>query len=195
MELENAVLEGLKDQLMHPDCVRAFVAEFHAEINRMAAAMDEERDKIVKDLKRIDRQIERIVQAIKEGVPALTLKNELIDLETRKCDLEQSLKDTPPPVVRLHPNLADLYSQKIADLTNALDAEAHRHEASETIRNLIDEIRLVPRNGQLKIELFGELGALINLADDKARSKTTRAQVTMVAGAGFVQAPTIQRAV
>ena len=193
LDLENAVLEGLKDHLMHPDCVRAFVAEFHAEINRLAAAADTERDKTIKDLERVDREIGLIVQAIKDGVPALTLKNELTDLEARKRKLEQSLENAPAPVVRLHPNLADLYSQKVADLTNALNAESQRHEAFETIRGLIEEVRLVPLKGKLEIELYGELSALINLANKNPRFKETEAQVTLVAGAGFVQAPTIQR--
>jgi site-specific DNA recombinase len=131
----------------------------------------------------VERELVHIIQAIKDGVPALTLKNELTDLEARKQELEHSLKRAPAPVVRLHPNLAQLYSRKVADLTNALNADAHRHEASETIRTLIDEVRLVPTEGKLDIELFGELGALINLANDNPRTKEAGVQVTLVAGA------------
>ena len=51
------------------------------------------------------------------------------------------------------------------------------------IRELIDEIRLVPEDGKLRAELYGELAALINLANEHPRSKGTGAQVTLVAGA------------
>jgi hypothetical protein len=47
---------------------------------------------------------------------------------------------------------------------------------------LIEEIRLVPENGKLKIELYGELAALLNLANEHPRSKGTGVQITLVAG-------------
>ena len=58
-----------------------------------------------------------------------------------------------------------------------------RTEAAEAIRALIEEVRLVPDAGSLKIELYGELAALINLANEHPRSKGTGVQVTLVAGA------------
>ena len=48
----------------------------------------------------------------------------------------------------------------------------------------------MPKNGTLKIELFGQLAALINLTNKNPRSKETGVQVTLVAGAGLIQAPT-----
>jgi hypothetical protein len=41
------------------------------------------------------------------------------------------------------------------------------------IRGLIEEIRFVPEKGSLRIELFGELGALISLANQHPRSSGT----------------------
>jgi hypothetical protein len=55
--------------------------------------------------------------------------------------------------------------------------------ASEAIRALIDEVRLIPDKGELRIGLYGELGALIGLANKHPRSRETGAQVTLVAGA------------
>ena len=64
-----------------------------------------------------------------------------------------------------------------------------RSEATAALRGLIEEIRLVPANGKLRIELFGEFAALIALASgDDFRIKHPRAgeaagvQVTLVAG-------------
>jgi hypothetical protein len=50
-------------------------------------------------------------------------------------------------------------------------------------RELIEEIRLVPKNGTLRIELYGKLAALVNLANEYPRSKGTGVQVMLVAGA------------
>ena len=58
-------------------------------------------------------------------------------------------------------------------------------DAAQAIQGLIEEVRLVPENGTLKIELFGQLAALINLTNKNPRSKETGAQVTLVAGVGF----------
>jgi len=68
-------------------------------------------------------------------------------------------------------------------LTGALNAEELRHVASETIRDLIGNIRLTPNDNRLEIELFGEPGALLGLAHKNPRFKETGVQVTMVAGA------------
>ncbi len=60
-------------------------------------------------------------------------------------------------------------------------------EAFNIIRSLIDEVRLVPEGGNLRIELKGELAGILNLCDAKkkpAASYEERAeQIKMVAGA------------
>ena len=69
--LEARVLDGLRKELMHPDLVKAFIDEFHREANRLAADHDIGRDRLVRDLEKTNRDLKRIVQAIKDGVPAL----------------------------------------------------------------------------------------------------------------------------
>jgi site-specific DNA recombinase len=86
---------------------------------------------------------------------------------------------------RLHPNLAELYWQKVENLAASLNEEDTRLEAAECLRELIEEIRLVPKGRKLQIELYGELAALLNRANEHPRSKGTGVQVTLVAGVGF----------
>jgi hypothetical protein len=59
----------------------------------------------------------------------------------------------------------------MSPLGEALNDEHTRTEAAGCIRELIEEIRLVPEKGRLRIELFGELAALINLAGGRPRGK------------------------
>ena len=65
----------------------------------------------------------------------------------------------------------------------------------QLIHGLIDEVRLVPENGGLRIVLSGELAGILSLCDSKkkpASSYEERAeQIQMVAGAGFIQGPTM----
>ncbi len=110
-----------------------------------------------------------------------------MELEARKLELELMASKAPASIPRLHPRLADLYRHKVDDLHDALNREDTRTEAAEAIRTLIDEIRLVPKDGELKIELYGELAALIGLANKNPRSDDQGLQVTLVAGAGSLQ--------
>src|SRR5262245_13764719 len=100
----------------------------------------------------------------------------MASLETRRIELLGQLESAPPSLPRLHPNLAELYRQKVVNLAEALNEEDTRLEAAECIREIIEEIRLVPKHGELTIELYGELAALINLANGHPRSKGTGVQ-------------------
>jgi site-specific DNA recombinase len=159
--------------------------EFHKEVNRQRAQQDGRRDRTARDLEKTERDIRRLIEAIKAGGSEAAVKDEMASLENRRIDLLGELEGVPPPVPRLHPNLAQLYRQKVMNLGEALNEENTRLEAAECIRELIEEIRLVPENGILRVELYGELAALINLANGHPRSTGTGMQVTLVAGRGF----------
>jgi site-specific DNA recombinase len=103
--LENKVLDGLRHQLMQPEMIRTFVEEFQRELNRRARELDARRGCVTRDLAKIERDIGRLIEAIKAGVPGSTIKDEMAALETRRVDLLDQLKATPPPVPRLHPNI------------------------------------------------------------------------------------------
>ena len=65
-----------------------------------------------------------------------------------------------------------------------------RDQAFELIRSLIEEIRLVPESGELRLELKGELAGILALAADKKKPDGLSAvglsqQIKMVAGEGF----------
>ena len=192
-ELEAKVLDGLKGQLMRPERVKEFADEFHRAMNRLSADEDRSRASLGKDKIRVGLEIQRIVKAIKDGVPAQSLKDELLALERQKETIEQSTQTLPAPRPRLHPNLAQLYKDKIDRLVECLNDDSIREEASSVLRDLIDEIRLSPDGRTLRIEIFGELASLFALAQEHPRSAQAEVQVTLVAGAGFVQEPTNTR--
>src|SRR5262249_51473277 len=183
-ELEAKVLDGLKDQLMHPELVTTFIEEFHKELNRQRAEQDGRRDRAARELETTEQDIRREIGGIKGGRPGggAEVKDEMQSLETRRIEFLGKFESAPPSLPRLPPNLAELYRQKVVNLAEALNEEHTRLEAAECIRELIDEIRLVPKHGELTIELYGELAALINLANGQPRSKGAGLQITLVAG-------------
>ena len=135
-------------------------------LNRRRAEEDGCRERAARDLEKTEREVGRMIEAIKAGVPGAAVKDEMAVLEARRVELLARLEAAPPSMPRLHPNLAELYRQKVTNLAEALNDEHTRLEAAECIRELIDEIRLVPENGKLRVELYGELAALLNLATD-----------------------------
>jgi site-specific DNA recombinase len=108
-------------------------------------------------LARSERQIRAIIEAIKEGLRTPGMKDELLALEGRKEELNRILQHAPAPMPRLHPRLADLYREKIERLHEELNRPELRTEAAMVIRSMIDEVKLVPENGTLEIELAGVL--------------------------------------
>jgi len=70
----------------------------------------------VDDIEKTETDIQRVIEAIKAGVPGAAMKDEMATLEVRRIDLRDQLEDTPAPMPHLHPNLAEVYRKKIANL-------------------------------------------------------------------------------
>jgi hypothetical protein len=141
------------------------------------------------ELASIERRLRKIIDAIADGVPARTLKNELLALEARQDELRARLTRPEPERTLVHPGLAEIYRRKVAALHEALVDDTTHDEAMELIRSLIEAVVLVPDQGSLKVEVRGELAAILAFGED--REKTGRVdrniakQIKMVAGVGF----------
>ncbi len=172
-EIEERVLAGLKEKLLAPELVKEFMAEFTAEINRIRRERDLARSEGRRKLGEVNRKIFRVLAAIEDGIYTATTKDRLIELEGRKAELEEELTEPEPAPIRLHPNLAEIYRNKVARLEESLNAEGVRSEAGEAIRALMQEIRLVPdkRTGELRAELYGELATILALSDTSERKR------------------------
>ncbi len=75
----------------------------------------------------------------------------------------------------------------VANLNESLQQEETKAEAAEIIRSLVDEIVLVPENGELRIDLKGELAGILSLATGNKKPATHvydgLEQIKVVAGA------------
>jgi site-specific DNA recombinase len=189
--LEAMILDGLRGRLMAPEPFKAFCEEFHREVNRRRIGANAEVEAQRGELDRVERRIRRIVGAIGEDdAPLRALKQELVALEARQLELQQALAATTAPAPLLHPNLAEVYRHRVEQLHEALQDPTTRDEAFELIRSLIDEIRLVPEDGQLRVELRGALAGILALSAGGKKPGGHDAaglaeQIKMVAGEGF----------
>lgn len=186
--LEDSVLNGLKQKLMEPEMFKVFAAEFMKEVNRLRLNSSANRNKQKLDLEKINVKVKRLVGAIADGIDAKSVKGELMELEAKKEELEYTLTEASVDEPLLHPNLAEVYRAKVADLHDALNAEDTKAEAFELIRSLVDKIVLTPDAGKLRIDLYGELAGILSICSGKQKAADQMIngleQIKMVAGGG-----------
>ena len=188
--VERIILEGLRDHLMDPELFKVFAKEFITEANRLQMEQTADINVARSKLDRIDRQIDKLVMAIADGADALPLNTKIKELGATRIDLKLKLDNAPATEPLFHPNLAEVYRAKVENLSSLLDDPGCKAEAFDIIRSLIDEVRLVPKNATLRVELKGELAGILSLCDTTKKNPATsyeeRAeQIKLVAGVGF----------
>ncbi len=163
-DFEARVLSGLKDQLLHPDLIKEYVRAYQAEFNQLVGSIRAGRLADERELTKVTRQIDQMVNAIADGMFHPSMKDKMTALESSKAALTAKLHDaSDADPVLLHPGLTDRYQAQVANLTGALSDAGTKAEATSIIRSLLTEIRLIPQNGVLAIELVGELAGLLSL--------------------------------
>lgn len=61
----------------------------------------------------VRRRLKQLVDAIADGVNALSLKDEIDRLEARRIEIEARLAEPGPEALSLHPNAAEIYRREI----------------------------------------------------------------------------------
>ncbi len=112
---------------------------------------------------------------IEDGAWNDTLRARPDELEARKAVLARQIDETHTPAqpVSLHPNAAELYRTRVADLEVALNAGPIRREAAEALRQLIEAVVLTPDTEEpdgLAIDLQGDLAMILRLAVGRERT-------------------------
>ena len=192
-EVEERVLAALRDKLMRRDLFENFCRDHVRELNRLRMEHRASLSNGRRELASVEREIRKFIQAIKDGVPALSIKDELLSLEARKAELGR---------VSTHqrcrscctPRMADVYREKVGSLCLALESEESRTGAVEAIRALIEAIRLEPDGDKLKITLKGDLAGMLSAARQQEVARYRRPLGPNKAGCGGVQ-PAVPAAV
>jgi AraC family transcriptional regulator len=100
--------------------VKTFIAEYHREVNRQAAEHDVRRHRITRDLEKTEREVCRLIDAIKAGVPGAAIKDEMTTLEARRRDLLAQLQTTDGRLRRVLAYIEEHLAEEITvgDLAN-----------------------------------------------------------------------------
>ena len=129
----------------------------------------------------VEREIRALVQAIKDGVSALAIRNELMTLEARKAELTIALIE--PPLPALHPELPEVFRQKATTLAAGLEHDEQRDAARQALRGFLEKIVIPPGDGLLQV--VGNVGSMLNAATRARPTQVPLRSVMLVAGAGF----------
>jgi DNA invertase Pin-like site-specific DNA recombinase len=171
--LQDKILErvfaGLKHRLLTPELVETFVTEYITEVNQANRNATSHRALLQSELAKVERQIRAMVQTIAETGGSRAIVEELRRLERREDELraEIAAAGRPEPVPALHPNLAQVYRQKVERLEQALQDPIVSAAAAEALRSLVDAVLVHPgeRRGEVSLELRGDLAAFLHLRD------------------------------
>ena len=115
------------------------------------------------------------------------MKERLFILEDRKVVLNTELSASPPPAPRLHPSLAEVYRQKVADLQQTLHEPEAREEALSILRSLVERVVIRPAEPGFTIEPVGEIANMLRISAGSGTFtiEPYSSSVKVVAGARF----------
>lgn len=155
-----------------------------------------------RELDSVTRKLDGLIDAIADGLRGAGVQQKLDTLEARKAELARLIATSEAPSPRLHPNLAETYRTKVADLHEALKAEDGGRAALEAVRSLIQRVEVGPpaegaAKGSPTIVLTGEIASMVALALEEGSGTQKAARfgaadhdlfarsVKVVAGIGF----------
>ena len=189
-ELETRVINALRSRMLDPRLFAEFCSAYTQETNRLRMASRASIAAAEHELERIAREVEKLMDLyLKDALSIDDVKDRGDRLRARKAELTLLLKTATEPPPLLHPAMAEQYRIRVQNLYEALqhDSEGKRMEAAEIIRSLVDSIILRPENGEVAIEVRGDLAGILTLSVNTKNpaDMAGSSQVKVVAGVGF----------
>lgn len=191
MVLEELILDALKHHLMTPNLFEEFARAYHAEINQHRLRIEVLSADRRRELESVERKLGGLIDAMAEGFRAPELQERLDQLTQQKSKLLSDLNNDQAPLPHLHPNLAEVYREKVEGLQEALQVEATRQEAIEILRRLVERVVVRPSGKSFEIELIGEIADMIAISAGHGGilGQEFRSSIKVVAGEG-IEPPT-----
>ena len=168
-EYERRVLAELQDQMLAPDVVEAYLAEYREEHTRRTREAARERGQLERRAADAGRKVANLVAAIADGgsefeeirAALATAKAEAAEARQRLASLDAL------PTIALHPGLAQQYRAAIEQLHRELADEETRKEAAPRLRKLIARVVVTPAEGKrgVNLEVIRHIDEVLALAE------------------------------
>jgi site-specific DNA recombinase len=167
--IERAVIDGLKKQIGSKEAISYFVQVFNEEQRRQSAGAAAARAKLEVKLADAQRGVDRLVDAIADGVITKEEARERMpalraELAAAKAALASS--EEPPKVVAMHPRVVDQYLRDLDRLDQLIadDLAAGDDGLAKALREIVTKVTVMPapaREAPL-IRIGGYLETLLN---------------------------------
>jgi site-specific DNA recombinase len=184
-DLEDVVLTLLRERLMRPEAVAAFIESVSREMNAGRAEESAARPRLEAERAQVTRRLDGLYEAIADGLRTTGLKTRLEEMEARLAGINAKLAAPAPSPVRLHPQLSVIYRRKVEELSKTLADPEIRPMALETMRGLIQSVTVHEMADGVRIDLEGAITALVGLAQPGAEVSVSGGSSVLVAGVGF----------
>ena len=186
-ELSSRVLAGLQEQLLAPEAIQMLVREYHAQRERNETRRAAEQAQARSRIAKIDAAVERLVAAIADGADLPEIRTAIVARREERKQLLANLEEQDASnIIALHPAIADAYRKRIKELAQSLATDRRDGAVAAQVRDLIERVIITPRQtGGVDIEVFGSLGAVIDLARGSPRRGRVPPTVLLVAEEGL----------
>jgi DNA invertase Pin-like site-specific DNA recombinase len=168
-EYEQRVLAELRDQMLAPDVVEAYLEEYREEHTRRAREAVRERAQLERRVADADRKVANLVAAIAAGGSEFAeIRTALATAKSEAAHARQQLAGLDAlPAIALHPGLAQQYRKAIEELHQELADEETRKEAAPRLRKLIARVVVTPSEGKrgVDIEVIRHIDEVLALAE------------------------------
>ncbi|MBV1952630.1 MAG: recombinase family protein [Cycloclasticus sp.] len=163
--LEGHVIAALQTRLMHEELVGVFCKEYTSHLNMLNNQKSATQKRHRSEMGTLETERSNLIQAIKDGVPAAMIKDDLERVTARLKEVTELLNKQPENKPLLHPAMASRFSRCVKDLSAALNQDGGRSEASQHLRGLVNKIVLTPKKNEngLTIDLHGDLAGILNM--------------------------------
>ena len=187
--IEEAVLNGLREQLANPAALRLYVDTYLEERRRLAASIAKNRNRIEAQIAKKKAEVDRIIDMAVKGVITIEhVQKRKPELDADISRLEADLAIEPPTkVVDLHPTAIEAFHADIASLASRLTANADDFapEAIRPLRRLVAAVIVHPSPPfkPVRLEIKGRLAVL--LGEEALLPPAKKLAAGLVAEEGF----------
>jgi site-specific DNA recombinase len=193
--IENAVLEGLLQELRHPEVLAEYAKTYNEEMGRLQERNIKRRAQIEKELLEVEKGNKKYLKAIlDESMPKEVISRELWALDAKKkaLDAERDAMPQEQAVVKLHPQTMKRYEDALRDLGEEIGEalECGITDGVEKLRELVHRVIVSPhpegRPGTAHVRVEGDLNVLLGVPLTQVYYETQDlAGGSLVAGEGL----------
>ena len=198
IDIEEGLLQALRDRLLSADAVRAHVTEYHKERARLARDERAAQVAMREEAETLTQELDRFADAIAQGLYSPHMGERVRRIEARRDEIARRLAmAASPSTLEMHPGIADNLARGVARLHEYLrgDDPESRAEAIAAVRRMFDAVQIFPATadtdsglpatrGAYRIQVTGMIAATIQAAEDAGAGKS-RVTGSLVAGRGF----------